>query len=336
MLRLIRKSSLRNCPRHSLWKAYRSRLRVEELEQRNCPSTLTPGQVRHAYGFDQAGFDGSGQTIAIVDAYYDRHIASDLQTFDKAYNLPATPLTQAVAQGAYSADATGWSVETALDVEWAHAIAPKANILLVEAHSSSIGDLMSAVDYARNQPGVTAVSMSWGIDEATLGRAAESFYDSYFTTPAGHAGITFVAASGDSGAASGPEWPAISPNVLSVGGTRLTTTGSSGDYTSESAWSGSGGGVSAYESAPSYQSSVQSTGKRTSPDVAYDADPQSGYIVYSRGWYSVGGTSAGAPQWAGLIALASQARANLGLGSLNGAQAALYSLPSTDFHDITT
>ena len=172
MLRLIRKSSLRNCPRHSLWKAYRSRLRVEELEQRNCPSTLTPGQVRHAYGFDQSAFDGSGQTIAIVDAYYDRHIASDLQTFDKAYNLPATPLTQAVAQGAYSADATGWSVETALDVEWAHAIAPKANILLVEAHSSSIGDLMSAVDYARNQPGVTAVSMSWGIDEATLGRAA--------------------------------------------------------------------------------------------------------------------------------------------------------------------
>src|SRR5439155_7369476 len=150
--------------------------------------------------------------------------------------------------------AAGWSVETALDVEWAHAIAPKANILLVEAHSSSIGDLMSAVDYARNQPGVTAVSMSWGIDEATLGRAAESFYHSYFTTPAEHAGITFVAASGDSGAANGPEWPAISPNVLSVGGTRLTTTGSSGAYASEGAWSGSGGGVSAYESEPSYQS----------------------------------------------------------------------------------
>ena len=79
MLRSIPNSSLRNRPYHCLWKAHRSRLRVEELEQRNCPSTLSPGQVRHAYGFDQLAYDGSGQTIAIVDAYYDRHIAGNEQ-----------------------------------------------------------------------------------------------------------------------------------------------------------------------------------------------------------------------------------------------------------------
>src|SRR5262249_43291309 len=136
--------------------------------------------------------------------------------------------------------------EEALDVEWAHAIAPKANIILVEAYSNSTSDLLTAVDYARHAPGVVAVSMSWGGGEAPT----ETSADSYFTTPAGHAGATFVASSGDNGAPGG--YPAMSPNVLAVGGTTLALDGSD-NRTSEVGWNGSGGGPSFYESEPGYQ-----------------------------------------------------------------------------------
>ena len=114
--------------------------------------------------------------------------------------------------------------------------------------------------------------MSWGFSEMPN----ETSYDSYFTTPAGHVGITFIASSGDSGSV---EYPSASPNVLSVGGTSLTLS-SSGTYQSESAWSDSGGGYSQYEAEPSYQSSVQTTGLRSTPDVAFDADPNTGVQEY--------------------------------------------------------
>src|SRR5206468_2022041 len=126
------------------------------------------------------------------------------------------------------AASVSWGLETSLDVEWAHAIAPGAKILLVEANSSSLTDLLAAVNYARNQPGVSVVSMSWGAGEWS----GESAYDSTFTTPAGHAGVTFVASSGDSGSAGAPEWPSVSPNVLAVGGTQLSVD-ASGNYVSE-------------------------------------------------------------------------------------------------------
>jgi len=221
-------------------------------------------------------------------------------------------------------------------VEWAHAIAPKAKILLVEALSPSDANLRSAVDYARRQPGVVAVSMSWGGAEFS----SELGYDSTFTTPAGHAGVAFVASAGDNGA--GAQWPAVSPNVLAVGGTSLTIT-SDGTRISETAWSSGGGGLSKYESEPSFQRAAQTSGKRATPDVAYSADTNKGFYVYDgvpnqsgqTGWFSYGGTSAGAPQWAALIALADQGRAAAGLGSLMNVPAAIYSLPATDFNDIT-
>ena len=170
---------------------------------------------------------------------------------------------------------SGWAGEESLDVEWAHAVAPGANILVVEAKSQSLLDLLSAVNTARYTPGVVAVSMSWGFGEMSN----ESSYDSYFTTPAGHVGITFVASSGDGGAFAGASYPAVSPNVLSVGGTTLNLT-SSGAYQSEATWISSGGGYSLYEPEPSYQASVQSTGARSTPDVAFDADPNTGVPVY--------------------------------------------------------
>jgi hypothetical protein len=312
------------------------------------PSGMSPSQVRAAYGFDKITFsgnvvgDGSGQTIAIVDAYYSPTVFADLQTFNAAYGIPDPPsLTQFVAEGATLADAS-WSVETALDVQWAHAIAPGANILLVSAKSNSLADLFSAVDYARQQTGVAAVSMSWGTTEF-YGQTA---YDSLFTTPAGHVGgnglaggITFVAASGDGGAWDGAIYPSSSPNVLAVGGTTLTTS-STGKYLTETGWSGSGGGVSFFEKTATYQRSAQRGSTQTTPDVSINADPRTGYSVYSSsagGWITVGGTSAGAPQWAALAAIVDQGLALKGVGAIGGSLiSSLYALPKANFNDIVS
>ena len=133
---------------------------------------------------------------------------------------------------------------------------------------------MYAVDFARHLPGVSVVSMSWGSGEF----GSEKAYDSIFTTPAGHNGVTFVAASGDSGAYSGAQWPASSPNVVAVGGTSLYVN-AVGTTVFEAAWSGSGGGYSVLESEPSFQRSVQGTGRRSTPDVSMDADPNTGVAV---------------------------------------------------------
>lgn len=311
----------------------------------------TPAQIRSAYGFNDSALTGAGQTIAIVDAYNDPNIASDLAVFDSEFKLPAPPSLKIVSQTGGSASSiqtnAGWGGEISLDVEWAHAIAPGANILLVEADNSSLTDLMAAVNYARSAPGVSVVTMSWGGSEFY----GETSYDTDFTTPAGHQGVTFVAASGDQGSAEGVEYPASSPNVVSVGGTTLMTSGSTGTYSSESAWADSTGGQSAVEPEPAYQKSVQSTGARTVPDVSYDANPDTGVAVYDSvpyegesGWQEFGGTSASAQQWGALVALADQARVTAKLGTLDGATQTLpdlYTAASTattytaNFHEIS-
>ena len=356
-------------------------LRFEELEERAMPSAvtpdytvfhpagsanpyyytspvgLTPAQIRHAYGIDAISFngvvgDGTGQTIAIIDAYDDpkfvnstdpNFVNSDLHKFDQALGIPDPPSFRKVSQTgsttALPGQDAGWGGEIALDVEWAHALAPGANILLVEARSASYTDLVvNAVNYARQQPGVSVVTMSFGGDEFS----SETSLDRYFTTPGGHTGVTFIASTGDSGTPGG--YPALSPNVLAVGGTSLYLSG--GNYGSESGWSGSGGGVSTYEPLPGYQQGFVSGSKRATPDVSFDADPNTGVAVYdslnnsaSAPWWQVGGTSFSSPAWASLIAIANQGRAINGQASLDGPTGTLpkiYSLPASDFHDITT
>lgn len=322
-------------------------LMVSPLVTSSAPYGHTPAQMKAAYGFSSSSTAGAGETIAIIDAYNDPNIASDLAVFDKEFGLAAPPsLTITGESGSTSqlpSTNASWDLETSLDVEWAHAIAPDANILLVEANSSSLNDLLNAVSYAKTVPSVATISMSWGGSEFR----GENAYDAIFTTPAGHQGITFVAASGDEGSRYGPEWPASSPNVLAVGGTTLNLT-SSGVYSSETTWSDSTGGLSSLESEPSYQLDAQITGRRSTPDVAYDANPSTGVAIYdsvpyegSSGWYEAGGTSAGAPQWAALITVADSTRGT----SLNGATQtipALYSIYansstySQDFNDITS
>jgi hypothetical protein len=299
------------------------------------PTGLSPNQVATAYGVNQITFgtvagNGAGQTIAIIDAYLDPNISSDLGRFDAQYGLAAPPsFSQFVEHGLFWND-PGWALETALDVEWAHAMAPAANIMLVEAQPS-LTNLFSAVSFASQQPGVSVVSMSWGTGEFQ----GEIAYDSTFTTPAGHAGITFVASSGDSSTTS---YPASSPNVLAVGGTTLNMT-SQGQYLSETGWSGSGGGTSPYEAKPTWQTNGLPGNGRTTPDIAFNADPSTGVSVYSSvhyggqsGWFTVGGTSVGAPSWAGLIAIANQGLNINGAGSLANAQSSLYQLASANFN----
>ena len=257
------------------------------------PTGKSPTQIRHAYGFDQLANTGAGQKIVIIDAYGSPTLQADLNAFNAYYGLPNTTVSVVYASGAPATSDSGWAMETALDVEWAHAIAPGASIILVVAKSSSFTDLIAAVSYAGTL-GAKQVSMSWGGGEFP----SEASYDSIFLP-----GITYTASSGDSGA--GVIWPAVSPNVIAVGGTTLNTD-AAGNVISQTAWSGSGGGISAYESVPAYQAGWITNGstKRGVPDVAYDADPTTGVSVYCNGgWITVGGTSMGAPQWAALSAI---------------------------------
>lgn len=304
--------------------------------------TVTPSQLRQAYGFNFALPDGStatgaGETIAIVDAFHDPTIQGDLHTFDQQYFGGADPSFTQVNLGT---TATGsWHTEEALDVEWAHAMAPQANIVLVEAASNSGADLNTAIDKAVAM-GAQVVSMSWGSPD----HSGESANDVHFTAP----NVTFVACSGDYGA---PGWyPAASPDVLGVGGTSVLLDVNN-NVADEVGWeyvgASSGGSVSAYEPRPAYQPATYSNGTTTGialtgrgiPDVSYHADPNNGISVYDSavgvGWIRVGGTSAGSPQWASIVALADQVRARGGLAPLGTADvhAALYANPG-DLRDI--
>jgi len=320
------------------------------------PTGLTPAQMRHAYGVDQINFngvtgDGTGQTIALVDAFDQPNAASDLNAFSQYFNLPlmnqpgGPTFTKIDENGGTNYPPTdtkgGWGVEISLDIEWAHSIAPGANILLVEAASASNTDLLTAVDTARSYAGVSAVSMSWGAAEFS----GESSYDSHFVTPAGHTPVSFFSSTGDSGEPGG--WPAYSPNVVAVGGTTLNVD-SSGNYISETGWSDSGGGISTEEPQPAYQSGVvtQSSTARTIPDIAMDADPNTGVPVYdtydfetSTPWAQYGGTSLASPMAAAEVAIADQGDMIQNGTTLDGPSATLptiYSMAASNFHDITS
>ena len=263
-------------------------------------SGYSPAQISHAYGFDQipAPDASVGTTIAIVVAYGSPRLQSDLNTFCAKYNLPATTVRVYYPSGTPGTNNSGWAAETTLDTEWSHALSPNSTIAVVVAPNASVGSLTTAVNYASQTLKATVVSMSWGAPEFK----GCAVYDSLFQPP-----TLYTASSGDNGA--GVEWPACSPNVLGVGGTSLVISTSTGSISSETAWTGSGGGISQYEARPAYQSSVTNTTGRSGPDISYVADPYTGVSVYftdpstgSGGWYVFGGTSAGAPQWAALLA----------------------------------
>jgi hypothetical protein len=329
-------------------------------------ATYSPAQIRAAYGLPalpapgsalsaaQAAQLGAGQTLYIVDAQHDPNAAAELATFSQKFGLPACtnkaiattatlPLPAAslagcefsvvfnTAAGTLSPTApaynAGWATEITLDIQWAHATAPLARIILIEAADATLNSLLGAVKLA-NSMGPGIVSMSFGAAEGNWTASV----DAAFTAP----GMTYLAATGDSGAA--VSWPSVSPNVLAVGGTTLRYTGTG--TRSETGWSGTGGGISAYTATPTYQTSaVPGMGtpvRRAVADVAFNADPASGQYVAVQtpgattvSWLSVGGTSLSTPQWAGLIAVANASRALTGKAALGAPHAVLYGQIST-------
>ena len=263
-----------------------------------------PAQIAHAYGFDliSTNGNGSGKTIAIVVGFGSPSLQQDLNAFCSQYALPPTNVPVVYPSGKPRRSDSGWASETSLDVEWAHAMAPGASIVVVVSPDDSINNLMASVNYAVTNVKASVVSMSWGTPEFYGDAKCDSNFNSSSTA--------FVAAAGDNGAE--VDWPACSPYVLGVGGTSLKCS-TNGAIASESGWSGSGGGVSATETLPPFQAGWNVNSGRGVPDVSYVADPYTGVEVYCNGgWQVLGGTSVGAPQWAALLAR----RASLG-NSLN-------------------
>jgi|SRR5579863_11442 len=244
---------------------------------------------------------GGSTTIAIVDAYDNPGAAKDLVKFSKQFGLPPANFQVVFATGTRPYNDPGWEIEESLDVQWAHAMAPSAKLYLVEAASNSFTDLLTAETIAATivaNDGGGVVSNSWGgsefVDEAAL--------DSFFSYP----GVVYLASTGDG---PGVIYPSASPNVVAVGGTTLSRSVRDGSYIFESAWNSTGGGLSQYEAIPSFQRGVAKVvgTQRGVPDVAAEADPNSGLWVRDSGnggWYIVGGTSASSPIWAGIVSAA--------------------------------
>jgi subtilase family serine protease len=269
------------------------------------PKGLSPAVIKSVYHFPTSLTAGAGKTIAIVDAYNDPTAEADLATFSSQYGLPACTTSNGCFKkvnqsggSSYPNTNAGWALEISLDVQWAHAIAPGAKILLVEASTSSFTNLLAGENYAKTH--AQYVSNSWGGSEFS----GESTYDSHFV----QSGVSFFVSSGDAGTPA--EYPSASPKVISVGGTTLHFT-AGGAFQSETGWSGSGGGCSLYETATAAQRALSTFAqagcgtKRGTPDVSLDADPASGVSVYDStryqgqsGWFQVGGTSASCPMWA--------------------------------------
>jgi subtilase family serine protease len=311
---------------------------------------ILPVEFRAAYGFNQIPNLGRGMTIALIDAYNDPNITSDLAYYANYFHLQPCNF-QVVQLG--SVDGQGWDIEESLDVQQACALAPQANIILVEAATDSNADLFTAVSVAVAPPyNANVVSMSWGSNEFS----GETEYDSHLCNITNGNGqpVTFVAATGDSGHYT--YYPGTSPCVVAAGGTTLALSTATSlpnplslDYGSESAWRDGSGGISSYEAQPSWQVAAcelyQPNGKRCTPDISSDANPNPGVPVYDTystgGWLDAGGTSVAAPDWASFFTLVNSARVLAGKPVLSQAAQDLYNIYysnnyDTDFHDITS
>lgn len=275
------------------------------------PTGYGPAQFHGAYGLPTTA--SSLRTIAIVDAYDNPTIRNDLSVYSQTYGIPDLPtctsptaasacfvkVNQTGGTSSYPRKDAGWALESALDVEVAHAICQNCKIILVEADSNSFANLAAAVDRAATL-GANVISNSYGGSEFSSETSAS--YDGHFN----HPGIAITVSSGDSGY--GVQYPAASQYVTAVGGTTLNLNASN-QRTSETVWSGAGSGCSAYEPKPSWQTD-SGCARRTVADVSADADPNTGASVYDTtryqgqsGWFRVGGTSLSAPLIGGVYAL---------------------------------
>lgn len=282
------------------------------------PPPYDPALMRSYLGLTG---DGSGQTVAVVDAYADPNITADVGQFSTEFGLPGVCGSQpdcfdfTVSTPAGTATNANWALEQALDVEWIHALAPEASIHLVEAKDASFAALYAAIDRAHAlHP--DAISLSWGWDGEF---SDETYYDR-------HCALTdsvCVVSTGDTGHPG--EYPAYNPSTIAVGGTTLDLD-TDGSVTSEAAWADSGGGQSYFEPRSAAQRAVVPGATRGIPDVSFDADPSTGVAVYDSlpysgqtGWFQVGGTSVGAPAWSAILTDVDQLRAAAGRPPLTAA-----------------
>lgn len=327
--------------RHHILKGNDNKPQVTSSPSSN---SYEPEDIWDAYGMLDITEEGTDQVIAIITAIADPSvISSSYSIFNSTYAFGTTNKLQIVNYNTSTTYDPTWTFEACLDSQWAHAIAPDAVILVVIANSTSNSDIYYAISQAinlsnnfnSNKPSV--IAMSWGADEFS----GETSLDSTFQSS-----ISYIAAAGD---ASGLIlYPSASPDIISVGGTSLVAN-SNGTFT-ETAWSSAGGGMSQYESLPSYQQSHGLSGKRNTCDVSFLADPDYGVAVYCsgmtseypQGWYTVGGTSVGVQCWAGIFAFVNQARLAAGKDILNSnggtgdVHNMMYLSYSSDFNDITS
>ncbi len=310
-------------------------IRVNPKFTGTSPAGETPQTIYPVYGltFDTTG---GSQVIAIVDAFDYPTAENDLNVFSSTLGLPqcttANPCFQKVyASGSKPRANCGWAQEAALDIEWAHAMAPKAKIVLVEAASNSFTNLLAAVDVATSivtaSGGKGEVSMSWGGSEFS----GETSYDNHFV----NSNVVYFGSSGDTGGVT--IYPSASPYVVAAGGTTINRD-RQGNFTSETGWSGSGGGPSKYEAKLGYQSGLAGT-KRSIPDFSFDSDPNSGVSVYDStrcqgmsGWLVFGGTSVASPALAGIVNRAG----HFSNGSVAELTTIYAGLGSSNFRDITS
>ena len=307
------------------------------------PSGFSPQQIATAYDFNTSygqGINGAGQTVAIATAY--GFSTNDVTRFWGNYGI-AAPKYSTVAIGGTSRHI---DVETTLDLEWSGAMASGATFLIYEAASPFLSTFESVYNKIVADNEASVVTTSWGLCEQQM-PSAYLEADSAIFAEAALQGQTWFAASGDSGAYDcgnstlAVDYPASDPNVGATGGTSLVLTGS-GAISSETAWTDGGGGVSVVFSQPSYQTGpgVPINGKRQTTDIAFDANPSTGYPVYFNGsWAEYGGTSFGAPHWAAIFALANNAHGK----RIGAAGPTLYGLANNRpvqthpaFHDVLT
>ena len=309
----------------------------------NIPFAYTPNIISRAYNFTWAlshGINGSGITIGIIDAYGNPNIRYDLKAFDAVNGLPNPNLTIVYPISRPGSYNSTWAMETSTDVEWAHALAPEAKIVLLVANSAYTSDLQDVVSYAVSNHVANVLSLSWGTPESSLPINSELTYSNVYSQAAS-IGMTILAASGDYGAYSGGstltvDFPASDPYVTGVGGTSLYSFNSEFH---QSGWGGivngqsygSGGGFSSLFGTPYWQSvKGYDNTMRGVPDVALDANKYTGvYVISSGGQYIVGGTSVSTPIWADVVALIEQ-HTGVHLSSINPL---LYQIARTNLYN---
>lgn len=336
------------------------------------PDCQTPRSMRMAYGVEslmQHGFTGKGQTVVDIVSFGSPTLQADMDVFNRQFNLPPVNLTVLAPIGSKpfdpnNNDMTSWASETELDVQVIHALAPDASIVVLTSPVSetegTIGlpEFLELEQYAVNHHLGSIISQSWGASEVTLkdsaGQQEIQKWDTFLKQATTQQGITFFGSSGDNGATDYTDtsltklskqpttsFPTDDPWVTSVGGTSLHRIGTS--TFQETAWNDSGGGFSSFFSTPSYQQTLPANlqqlfkNRRGVPDVSADAALSSVMAIYfGGGWQRIYGTSASAPLWAAIAAIADQ-MAGHGLGFLNPAlyKLAASSSYSQDFHDIT-